>query len=170
MNAKPKKAAVQATAFIAKFTPEIAALTKAVLAKMRRRLPNAVEMVYDNYNFLVFGFGPSERASEAILSIAVHARGVGLCFLHGAKLPDPDRVLKGGGKQVRSLRLSSAAMLDLPAVQAMIDLALSHAPVPLDPTTRRRLVIKSISAKQRPRRPAAAAKPKPKAKLKTTAR
>ena len=54
----------QIAGFLGKFTPEIAALTKAARAKLRKRLPHAVEMVYDNYNFLVFGFGPTERASE----------------------------------------------------------------------------------------------------------
>jgi hypothetical protein len=144
----------QVAGFIAKFTPEIAALTKAVLAKMRKRLPNAVEMVYDNYNFLVFGFGPTERPSEAIFSVAAYARGVGLCFIHGAKLPDPDKLLRGSGKQVRNLKLPTAGTLDEPAVQSLIATAIAHAPVPFDPTARRRLIIKSISTQQRPRRPA----------------
>jgi hypothetical protein len=144
----------QLAGFIAKFTPEIAALIKAVRAKMQKRLPHAVEMVYDNYNFLVFGFGPTERPSEAIFSIAAYARGVGLCFIHGAKLPDPDKLLRGAGKQVRNLKLLTAATLDQPAVQRLIAAAIEHAPVPFDPTVRRRLIIKSISAKQRPRRAA----------------
>ena len=143
----------QIAGFIAKFTPGIAALIKAARAKMRQRLPHAVEMVYDNYNFLVFGFGPTERPSEAIFSIAAYARGVGLCFLHGAKLPDPDKLLTGSGKQVRFLKLPAAAILDEPAVQRLIAAAIAAAPVPFDPAARRRLLIKSISAKQRPRRP-----------------
>ncbi|MSU48025.1 MAG: DUF1801 domain-containing protein [Opitutus sp.] len=153
---KPPSPQTQLAGFIAKFTPEVGALTKAVLAKMRRRLPNAVEMVYDNYNFLVFGFGPTERASEAILSVAVYARGVTLCFLHGATLPDPEKCLQGSGKRVRHVKLPTATTLDEPAIQSLIAAALVHAPVPLTASTRRRLIIKSISAKQRPRRPAAA--------------
>ncbi len=145
----------QIAGFIGKFTPEIAALIKALRAKMQRRLPHAVEMVYDNYNFLVFGFGPTERPSEAIFSLAAYARGVGLCFIHGAKLPDPGKLLRGSGKQVRTLRLPTAATLDEPAVQAMLATAIKHAPVPFDPSARRRLIIKSVSAKQRPRRPTA---------------
>ena len=144
----------QAAGFIAKFTPEVATLAKAVRARMRRRLPNAVEMVYDNYNFLVFGFGPTERPSEAVFSVAAYARGVGLCFIHGAKLPDPDKLLRGSGKQVRNIKLPTAATLDEPAVRRLIATAIKHAPVPFDPAARRRLVIKSISTKQRPRRPA----------------
>jgi hypothetical protein len=41
------------------------------LAKMRARLPGAVELVYDNYNALAIGFGPTERTSEAVFSIEV---------------------------------------------------------------------------------------------------
>ena len=42
--------------FIAKFTPDIARLANAALVKMRKRLPGAVRLVYDNYNALGVGF------------------------------------------------------------------------------------------------------------------
>ncbi len=86
----------QLDSFLAKFDPEIEKLARAALAKMRKRLPNAIEFVYDNYNSLVFGFGPSERPSDA---------------------------------------------------------RFSRARVRMDPKQKRKLVIRSISAKQRPRRP-----------------
>jgi hypothetical protein len=124
------------------------------LAKLRARFPSAIQMVYDNYIFLVIGFGPSERPSEAIFSIALHARGVGLCFLQaGPQLPDPEKLLKGSGKRVRSIRLESAAVFDRPAVKTLMSHALKLAAVPFDPAAPGRLIIKSVSAKQRPRRP-----------------
>ena len=52
----------QLDGFIDKFTPDIAALTRRLFERMKSRLPGAVIMVYDNYNALVIGFGPSERA------------------------------------------------------------------------------------------------------------
>ncbi len=55
---------------------------------MRKRLPSAQEMVYDNYNFFVIGYSPTDRPSDAILSITARAGGVGLCS-QGAKLADP---------------------------------------------------------------------------------
>lgn len=149
-----KSPAKQLDGFLAKYSPEIAALTRAVLARMRRRLPGAIELVYDNYNALVIGFGPSERAGEAIFSIAMWPRWVSLVFLQGAGLPDPARLLKGSGKVVRHLVVASAADLDKPAVRELMARALERARTPLDGTGRRRMVIKSISAKQRPRRPA----------------
>jgi hypothetical protein len=91
--------------FLAAFTPEIEALTRVVLEKMRRRMPSAVEMVYDNYNALVCGFGPTEKASHAIFSIAVYPKHLNLFFLQGAELPGPKRLLQGEGAVVRHIRM-----------------------------------------------------------------
>jgi hypothetical protein len=141
--------------FIGKFTPEMAALIRAARRKMRERLPRAVELVYDNYNFFVIGYGPSARPSQAIFSLAAHAKGLSLCFLQGAGLPDPHGLLRGSGHVVRSLRLESAATLDRPEVRALMKAALERAQAPFDAASAHQLVIRSVSAKQRPRRPAA---------------
>jgi hypothetical protein len=143
----------QLAGFIARYTPEIGALARATLAKMRARLPGAIELVYDNYNALAIGFGPTERASDAIFSIALFPRWVSLFFLRGADLPDPHKLLKGSGKVARHIVLESAADLDTPAVNALMKRALERSAKPLDSANRGRIIIKSISAKQRPRRP-----------------
>src|SRR6516165_9725405 len=117
----------QLASFIAKFTPEIASRTEAILAKMRKRYPTALELVYDNYNALAIGFGPSERASEAIFSIAVFPRWVSLFFLQGAKLPDPKKRLKGSGTRARHIVLEDAATLDEPWVRDLMGKALERA-------------------------------------------
>jgi hypothetical protein len=144
----------QLEGFLAKYTPEIAGLAKAALAKMRKRLPGAVEMVYDNYNALAIGFCPGERASEAIFSIALYPRWATLFFLQGKNLRDPEKLLKGSGSRVRHIVLQSAGMLDDPAVADLMAGALERAAVPIDFTGKRRLIIRSIAEKQRPRRPA----------------
>jgi hypothetical protein len=148
----------QLAGFIAKFTPEMAGLIRAARKKMRERLPRAVELAYDNYNFFVIGYGPSERASEAIFSLAAQAKGLSLCFLHGVDLPDPKGLLKGSGNVVRSLRLETAATLDRADVRSLMKAALDRAKSPIGPNGAHRLVIKSVSAKQRPRRPVVAGK------------
>jgi hypothetical protein len=145
---------LQLEGFIAKYSPEVAKDGRVALAKLRRLVPGAVQLVYDNYNFLVVGFGPSERASEAVLSLVFAPRWVSVCFLQdGPKLPDPDGLLRGSGSQVRNVRLESAKDLDKPAVKALIKTALGRARVPIDRKATGSLIIKSISAKQRPRRP-----------------
>jgi hypothetical protein len=145
---------VQLDRFISKYAPSVAKEGRQALAKMRRLVPGAVELIYDNYNWLVVGFGPSERASEAVLSVVFAPRWITVCFLQNAlDLPDPEGLLRGGGKQIRNVRLESAKDLDKPAVRALIAAALETADLPILPSGTRRLVIKSISAKQRPRRP-----------------
>ena len=72
----------QRDSFIAKFTHEVGAVAQAAFAKLRKRLPGAIVLVYDNYNALAIGFGPTDRASEAICSLPrlwnKHADGVSL--------------------------------------------------------------------------------------------
>lgn len=143
--------AQQLRAFIAKYTPEIGAAARSALATMRKRLPGAVELVYDNYNALAIGFGPTERASDAIFSIAVYPRWVSLFFLQGATLSDPQKLLRGSGSRVRHVVLGEGT-LEKPAVRELMAQALRKARKPLDGKAPRRLVIKSVSAKQRPRR------------------
>jgi len=145
---------LQLAGFLAKFNPEIAARAESILTRVRARLPHALELVYDNYNALAIGFGPTERASEAIVSVVLYPRWVTLFFLQGKGLPDPSNILRGNGKLVRHIVLPTASAFDEPAIQALMDEALSRAKVPLNPNTAHRLIIKSISAKQRPRRPA----------------
>lgn len=121
---------------------------------MRRLLPTAIEVVYDNYNFFVIGYSPTERASDSIFSIAAAANGVGLAFLQGATLPDPKKLLQGSGKRNRFVRLPTLAALKSQDVRDLIHVALRQARTPLPPTGGGYLIIKSVSAKQRPRRKA----------------
>ena len=157
---KPRRPAGRAPAdankrlrgFIAKFEPKHQALIRSVRSALRKQFPTACELVYDNYNFFVIGYGPTERPSDSILSIAAAANGVGLCFIHGARLPDSHKVLLGSGKQTRFLRLESVKVLARPEVQALIAAAKAQSRVPFLATGRRKLIIRSVSAKQRPRR------------------
>jgi hypothetical protein len=142
----------QLKGFIAKFEPRHQKLIRAVRKALRKRFPTAYELVYDNYNFFVIGYSPTERASDAIVSVAAGANGLGLCFIHGAALPDPKKILLGSGRQTRFIRLESAEVLMRPEVEALIRVAIARAKTPLPTSGRGELIIKSVSAKQRPRR------------------
>ena len=156
-KAQPSESpAKQLAAFIARFDPAIAKLVRQARTALRKRFfPTAVELVYDNYNALAIGFGPNERASEAIVSLAVFARGVNLYFIRGAKLPDPHKLLEGNGNQGRFIRLHNATQLNQPAIASLLHVATQLGKTPLPTTGRGYTIIKSISAKQRPRRPPA---------------
>lgn len=151
-RAAPADAETQLASFIDKFEPRHQTLIRSVREALRERLPTATELVYDNYNFFVIGYSPTARPSDAVVSIAAAANGVGVCFIHGASLPDPHRLLNGSGKQTRFLRLESADELARPEVEALLAAAVDRARAPFPATGRGQLVIQSVSAKQRPRR------------------
>ena len=142
----------QLQSFIGKFSPEDQRLIRAARAAVRKRFRTAHELVYDNYNFFVIGYSPTERPSDAIVSITAQATRVGLCFIQGARLPDPKKLLRGSGNQTRSIRLESAGRLADPDVEALIAAAIAGAKAPLPESGRPKLIIRSISAKQRPRK------------------
>jgi len=139
--------------FIARYSDEIARQLRAARAKLHERFPRGHELVYDNYNALVFAFSPSERASDIVVSIAGYPRWVTLFFLHGASLPDPKKVLEGSGKQVRGLRLERADDLEAPTTRALIAAAIKPAAAAFKAAPARTASIKSAVRKQRDRRP-----------------
>jgi hypothetical protein len=53
--------ASQLAGFISKFNAAIARVIRSARAGLRRRMPAAIELVYDNYNALAIAFGPNER-------------------------------------------------------------------------------------------------------------
>lgn len=114
--------------------------------------PACNELIYDNYNFLAFGWGPTDRMSDIFCSIAVGTRGVIFGFMWGVKLDDPDGLLRGGGNQFRSLRVPDIEKFPKTDVKKLMKQAyelsverLKGRPQALDGQT----IVKSISAKKR---------------------
>lgn len=147
----------QLASFIRKYSPRVAADGRAVLTTMRRRLPGATQFVYDNFQWLVVGFGPNDRPSDAVFSVVFTPNWITLCFLQDAStLADPMRLLSGSGKVVRSVRLSSPRDLDAPAMREVIREAVSRDWGPLRRSRHSPLLIRAIAKRQRPRRPVVA--------------
>jgi hypothetical protein len=144
--------AKQVAGFIAKFDPAVAKLTRACRSVIRKRYPSANELVYDNYNALAIAYGPTEKASEVVFSIAVFPRGVNLYFMYGRSLPDPNKLLCGNGTQGAFVRLENVETLADPKVVDLIERAVKRQRPTFASSGKGRTIVKSISAKQRPRR------------------
>jgi hypothetical protein len=158
VNARQPSPNAQFSAFLSRFSPQIAALVKRCLPKLRRAFPGSYQLVYDYSNSLVVAFSMSERGYEAIVAIAIYPRWVRLYF--DKSLPDPKGLLEGSGGKVRSVALMAASDLDHGDIQALIKAAIKHSGVTFPRTRSTRMVIKSgskkqsksVSKKQRPRR------------------
>lgn len=164
MNTKQsssESAAKQVARFIGRYEPAVAKLVRSARKTLCTRMPTAIEQVYDGYHFLALGFCTTERTSDCIVSLAVSPKGVALSFYHGVSLADPDGLLSGSGKQNRYVRLEDARTLSRPAIASLLDAAIAQAKTPLPVAGRGYTIIKSVAAKQRPRRAEA---PRPGAK------
>jgi len=139
--------------FIGRYSAEVAGDARRALAELSRQFPTATRIVYDNYNALAVGFSASDRAGEAILSIALYPKYVSLFLLQGASLADPDGVLEGTGSRVRHIKLRPISRLETSEVRAIIDAAVTAAITPFPSDGKGPLIIKAIAAKQRSRRP-----------------
>ena len=152
MRGMPETPEQQLKGFIAKFDPAMGKQIHQCRSALRKRFPTANELVYDNYNFFVIGYCTTESPSDCVVSLAANSKGIGLSFYRGATLPDPHRILQGSGNQNRFLRLDGVAPLSRPEVQELLDAAEAQADPPFAKTGKGKLIIRSISEKQRPRR------------------
>jgi hypothetical protein len=143
----------QIEGFIAKYSPEIAADLRVARENLRTLFPRGFELVFDNYNALVFGISPTERSTDAFISVAGYPRWVTLFFLRGAELDDPKGLLEGSGKQVRSIRIKTPADICKPSVMALIAQAAHPYEAAFKAAQMRTTIIKTVVAKQRARRP-----------------
>jgi hypothetical protein len=122
---------------------------------LRKRLPNAHEIVYEYRDWFVISFSPNEHGYEGVLAIRGDANGVKLYFNQGKDLPDPEKLLQGSA-QTRWINMEGASTLARPEVARLIDEAIAHNSVPFARAGRGSVVMSSsTSAKQRQRnRPA----------------
>lgn len=145
----------QLDGFLQKYSPEMAKLGHAAITHLRKRLPGAVTLVYDNYNALAVGFGPpGGKVSQIPLSVALYPRWATLFLMYGTSLDDPEGLLEGKGARIRSIRLADGLKtLKSEPVDQLISAAVMQANWKLDPRAIGELIIQSISPKQRPRTP-----------------
>ena len=142
-----RAAEAQVKAIVAKFAPEQLRLVASARKALRKRLPTAIEVVYEYLDCCVISYSPSERGYEGVLGIRASADGVKLFFNRGNELPDPSKLLRGSGKQTRAIELEKAATLSLPEVVRLIDEAIARNPAPFASAGRGAVIFRSKSAK-----------------------
>lgn len=137
--------------FIDRFEPKERTRIRSVRTALRKRFPTANELAYDYGSFIVIAYSPTDGPSEAIFSISARVTGVSLYFNWAKALPDPKKLLRGSGKQVRFVALDSASRLADPDIDALVAAALAHAPVPFPASGKGRLIIRTADGKRQTR-------------------
>ena len=149
MTARQPSPNAQLSARVSRFPPDIVALAKRVLPKLRHAFPGCYELVYDYSNSVVVAFGSSERGYEAIVAVSFSPKLVRLYF--DKSLPDPNGLLEGSGTKVRSVSVTSAADIDRGGIQALIKAAIKRSGVKLPRTGSTRMVFKSEAKQRKPK-------------------
>jgi hypothetical protein len=101
-----QKPSPQLLDLLARCSPNVMHVALQLRELVLTEAPEAEEFLYSVYaEVIVFKFPGRKRG--AFCNISAYLRHVNLVFFHGAKLPDPHRVLKGTGKQMRHIRFDS---------------------------------------------------------------
>ena len=146
-------AEAQLEAFLSKYLPPVAAIGRSAIRRLRLRFPGCDALVFDNFEALAVGFAPDGKTNTMFLSIALYPRWVSLYFLQGSGLNDPDQLLENSAAAVRHIKLSRAEDLDAAALRELVLQAEANAVPAVDPLRGGQLVIRSVAARQQPRRP-----------------
>lgn len=117
----------QINQLLSRFDPDRQEILKSARHFLQARFPGVYELVYDYSRSVVIAFAPSERGSDALVSLASDSKSLRLVFTQGAQLPDPDKLLQGKASQIRFIELEQSNMLHLPAVEKLLMAAESAA-------------------------------------------
>ena len=119
---------------------------------MQELAGNASEFVFDATSAVCAGLALTHNWRDCFVNIAVYPQHVTLVFGYGAALEDPAGMLRGGGKQVRHLRLTSEETLHDPYVVSLVRQAAAQAQRPDAPVAPIKMVKVYEGPKRRPTR------------------
>ena len=146
----PASAEQQIAALISRFEEKHQKVFQAARKAVRERFPTANELVYDYARNFVSGYSPTQAGGEGIAALSLDPDGVRFYLTHGAKLPDPHKLLRGKAG-ARYMTLDSDKDLLRPEVEALLVAAEKVAKVPLKATGRGQLIMKPSTSQKKPR-------------------
>jgi Domain of unknown function (DU1801) len=112
--------------FLAGYSPDIQAISRALCSIVRRAMPReAHEVVFARHNHI--GYGMTELLGDRICYICPMKGYVRLGFMIGGYLPDPDQRLQGEGKRLRHVKVRTVAAAGDPALARLVEAAWADA-------------------------------------------
>lgn len=147
-----RSAEAQVRGLVARFAPAQQRLVGTMRRSLRKRLPTAHEVVYEYRDWFVISYSPNGLGYDGVLAIRGSANGIALYFNRGKELPDPGKVLRGSGTQVRFIQMERTSTLTHPAVARLIEEAIGRTRVPFARTGPGPVVVRAAAARPRGRR------------------
>jgi len=114
MTHPPPKALLK---FLKPYDRAIRKLALAVRSVVLAELAPCHENMYDAYNAVSLGYGPTDRLRDGICHVAVYAKHVNLGFNRGSQMDDPDHILQGSGRWIRHISIKTSADLAKPEIR-----------------------------------------------------
>jgi len=115
-------------------------------------VPEANELIWDNYNAVAIAYSKSKKLKDAFCHIAVYSKHVNFGFNRGAELINPAIELNGKGKLIRHISVNTFESFPKEAIEKMIYEAVGIAeernPILKESNTKPASIIMSISEKK----------------------
>lgn len=110
----------QLKGFLAPYDPDIQALGYALRAFITSTIPEANELIWDNYNAVAIAYSKSEQLKDAFCHLAVYAKHLNFGFNRGVELSNKLIKLEGKGKLIRHLKVTSMESFPRNEMEEMI--------------------------------------------------
>lgn len=106
--------------FLSPYPKHVQQLTLDLRDFLTELVPEANELIWDNYNAVAMAYSKSEKLKDAFCHIAVYAKYVNFGFNRGAELSPSSIRLEGTGKLIRHLKVTSLSTFPREALEPMI--------------------------------------------------
>jgi hypothetical protein len=106
--------------FLLPYDKHIQKLTISLRNFVTELIPEANELIWDNYNALAMAYSKSEKLNDAFCHIAVYANYVNFGFNRGTELKTNKIKLKGTGKLIRHLTVKDLDSFPKNEIEEMI--------------------------------------------------
>ncbi|MDF1698638.1 MAG: DUF1801 domain-containing protein [Saprospiraceae bacterium] len=110
----------QLNKFLAPYDKQIQDLTIELRNFITDLVPQANELIWDNYNAVALAYSKSEKLKDAFCHISVYARHVNFGFNRGAELTKEPVKLNGKGKLIRHISITDFQSFPKNEIQPMI--------------------------------------------------
>ncbi|MFD2565415.1 hypothetical protein [Aquimarina rubra] len=114
------KANPQLKKFIEPYDQGIQKLTLELRNFITELVPQANELIWDNYNAVAIGYSKSEKLKDAFCHIALYSQHVNFGFNRGAELTNTSVKLNGKGKLIRHIKVKDFESFPKEDIKKMI--------------------------------------------------